>query len=64
MSQCDKSPTGDVRLVGGRNRFEGRVEICDEGEWKTVCDRGWNKEEARVVCEQLGYVANHSNLTR
>ena len=35
--------------------FEGHVEICDEGEWKSVCDVGWDKEEANVVCTQLGY---------
>ena len=35
--------------------FEGRVEMCDEGEWKSVCDLKWGKEEAQVVCRQLGY---------
>ena len=37
-----------------RRNFEGRVEVCDN-EWKTVCSRGWNDEEARVVCGQLGF---------
>jgi hypothetical protein len=44
-----------VRLVDGRNEYEGRVEVCDDGEWKTVCDRMWLKEEAKVVCRQLNY---------
>ena len=36
--------------------YEGRVEVChDGGEWKTVCDTGWNREESKVVCRQLGY---------
>ena len=36
--------------------YEGRVEVChDGGEWKTVCDLGWNREESKVVCRQLGY---------
>ena len=57
---CDHS--GDVRLVDGRNMFEGRVEMCDEGEWKTVCDFGWDNLEARVVCRQIGYnMTEHSN---
>ena len=40
--------------------FEGRVEMCDEGEWKSICDRKWGDEEAEVVCRQLGYT-NVSN---
>ena len=32
---------------------EGRVEICIDGFWGTVCDSGWGQEEAMVVCRQL-----------
>ena len=46
---------GNVRLVGGSNEREGRVEICIGGVWGTVCDRNWNTNDARVVCRQLGY---------
>ena len=52
---------GDVRLEGGRDMFEGHVEMCDEGEWKSVCDVGWDKEEANVVCRQLGYNDSQAN---
>ena len=41
--------------MGGQNKFEGRVEVCQEGEWKTVCNDGWDDREARVVCRQLGF---------
>ena len=44
-----------IRLVGGRNEYEGRVEVHHEGQWKTVCDRSWGQNEAQVVCRQLGY---------
>ena len=46
-----------MRLTGGGNYFEGRVEICSEGEWETatVCDNSWNIPDAEVVCSQLGF---------
>ena len=45
---------GALRLVGGANEAEGRVEICINDAWGTVCDNGFTKEEALVVCRQLG----------
>ena len=52
---CDQN---EIRLVGGENTLEGRVEVCDDSEWKTVCNRGWDDYEAKVVCTQLGYTEN------
>ena len=50
---CSKH--GDVRLVNGAGPYEGRVEICYSGEWKTVCDDYWSSYMASIVCAQLNY---------
>lgn len=47
-----------IRLVGGANYTEGRLEVCRDGQWGTVCDdpnsRSFATEEAVVICKQLG----------
>lgn len=48
-------PTGVVRLEGETSQNQGRVEVCIDGVWGTVCDDGWSSSDAQVVCRQLGY---------
>ena len=45
---------GSVRLSGG-NSQQGRVEICINNNWGTVCDNSWSTVDANIVCQQLGY---------
>ena len=52
--------TGDVRLVDGNDSYEGRVEICINNLWYTVCDREWDNADASVVCRQAGIDAKGS----
>ena len=46
---------GEIRLVGGSSDNEGRVEVCVSSAWGTVCDDGWDEDDAKVVCAQLEY---------
>ena len=58
------STNGDVRLVNGSNDHEGRVEVCYNNRYSTVCDDFWDELDATVICRQLGYDYTGNILNR
>ena len=52
---CAACSTGEIRLEGGSTMYEGRVEVCRDQTWGTICDDGWSSLDATVVCRHLGY---------
>ena len=49
---------GDIRLRGtGSTNSSGRVEICNNNAWGTVCDDFWDNTDANVACRQLGFAS-------
>ena len=48
---------GDIRLMDGFIEQEGRVEVCVNGVWGSICGKGWDNTDAHVTCQQLGYPA-------
>ena len=54
----DQCIHGGVRFVNGITLQEGRLEICINTTWSTVCSNKWGAADAKVVCRQLGYKEN------
>ena len=52
--RCTISPgsciDGQVRLVDGPAYYEGRLEICSNNQWFSVCDDGFDMAAANSVC--------------
>ena len=61
MSNCS---SGDIRLVNGTNELEGRLEICINNVWGTVCSQGFTADDAEVVCNQLNFLFNGKELLK
>ena len=50
-----------MRLEDEDKKYEGRIEICYNGEWATVCNAGVDDSVAVVVCRQLGLSLHSKN---
>ena len=50
VAECN---TDSARLVDGPSPLHGRVEVCVDERWSTVCDDNWDDADATVVCKQL-----------
>eukprot|EP01084_Bolivina_argentea_P301426 520030_1 len=53
-SFIDNTQDGAVRLAGGSNKYEGRLEIFHNYEWGSVCDDYFEDVDGEVVCRELG----------
>ncbi|XP_019850479.1 PREDICTED: scavenger receptor cysteine-rich domain superfamily protein-like isoform X2 [Amphimedon queenslandica] len=49
--ECEE---GSVRLVNGSTGESGRLEVCTNNIWGSVCGRGFSVTDAYVVCRQMG----------
>ena len=45
--------TGAMRLAGSLDDNEGRVEVCVNNQWGTVCDDSWDERGANLMCRAL-----------
>ena len=46
---------GHIRLRDGSTSMNGRVEVCLNGDWGTVCHDHWSAVDSNVACRQLGF---------
>lgn len=49
---------GDIRLRPLPGRINKLVQICFAGSWGQICADGWDNNDARVACRQVGMPEN------
>ena len=45
----------DLRVVDGSNVREGRVEVCFNRAWGTICNDNYGVADAQVLCLELKF---------
>lgn len=51
-----------MRLVNGTSNQAGRLEVCTNGIWGSVCGTGFDVTDAYVVCKELGLGVSGNNM--
>jgi deleted-in-malignant-brain-tumors protein 1 len=49
---------GNIRISGGSSDLIGRIEVCVNRTWGSVCGQGWSDLNAAVACRQAGHSSN------
>ena len=67
MFLLDACIENSVRLRGSDVANAGRVEVCSNSLWTTICHNMWDVNDARVVCRELGFseygmIAKHGSI--
>ena len=48
---------GVVKLSGSSDAIQGRIEVCMNEVWGTICADFWDVNDTAVICRQLGFSA-------
>ena len=44
-----------MRLVGGGYHDRGTIQVYHNGQWGTICDDSFDKNDGDVICRMLGF---------
>ena len=50
---ADQCTDGEVQFVSG-NDTSGILQVCQDDQWNTVCEKGFGDEEAKIICKNHG----------
>ena len=51
----ERCTRGALRLTNGEFPNEGRLEVCIENHWGSICSDMFDEREVNVSCRQLGF---------